>query len=168
MKKTYIVSKYPKYVFGRRKSTKTSVYKTVIDSFKSQGFTFEQDDENCTVLITFSGDDLRIPMFIKVHDLHVGFVCYLPFKADESRYKDVAWRLNEINLPLSFGSFEIDPEDGVIQFGYGYIFSDANPSEELILSIISMIIQTVDEFDGELAKIANRMVRDTSDSMMFG
>ena len=155
-------------MFGRKKSTCRSIYRTLINAFNAQKFTFEQDDENCTVLISFSGDNLRLPMFIRVHDLHIGFVCYLPFKADESRYKDVAWKLNEINLPLSFGAFGMDPEDGVIQFGYGYIFSEANPSEELILSIISMIIQTVDEFDEELAKIANRMVKGDSDTIMFG
>ncbi len=154
-------------MFGRRKDSKEAVYKTLIKAFRSQGFTFEQDDEEHHIRISFPGDDLNIHMFIRVYDLHIGFICYLPFKADEDKYKDVAWRLNEINLSLSFGAFGIDPTDGIIQFEYGYIFSDANPSEELMLSIVVMVVQTVDKYDGELEKIAP-VTRKGDETIMFG
>lgn len=156
-----------KTMFSRRKDTKEAVYKTLINSFNSEGFEFEQDDEKRNVLILFPGDDLPIHMSITVYDLHIGFMCYLPFKVSEDMHKEVAWKLNNINISLSFGAFGIDPSDGIVQFEYGYIFSNANPSKDLLLSIIAMITDTVDKYDGDLEKIApGCKVKDQS--YMFG
>lgn len=141
-------------MFGRKKDTKEAIYKTLIDAFRSENYQYEKNDEKSLVLISFSGDDLPINMAISVNESHIGISCYLPFKAPEGAFKDVVWKLNEINQSLSFGAFSIDPSDGIIQFRYGYIFTDADPSRELILSIVSMIVQTVDEHDGALQKIA--------------
>ena len=70
-----------------------------------------------------------------------------------SSYNDVLTQLNMLNNSLRFGSFMLDPESGWLLFKYGYIYINARPSEELVLSLVSMVVQTVDEHDGDLKKI---------------
>ena len=75
------------------------------------------------------------------------------FEATQDSYRDAVWNLNAINDTLQFGAFILDTETGWLSFHYSVICGDNRMGKELIAQIVSMVITTVDERDGDLKKI---------------
>ncbi len=115
----------------------------------------------------FKGDDLPIRTLMKVTDVSVQFVCLLDLQADSKKFQDVCWRLNDINRKLSFGAFYLDPDDGFVSFEYGLIYADSNISSSTLRSTLGLVLETADQHDGELKKIAEPSERSNLNPM-FG
>ena len=153
-------------MFGMRKGTPEGVFKTLRNALDKRDFKYEVDEDNQAIGLSVMGDDLPISTMIQVNDNHVRFTAILAFKAIEASYKDVAWNLNLLNTELTFGSFSLNPEDGIVRFDYSYIISNAKPTEDILIALLKMVWTTVDEHDGDLKKIVP-VARDI-DNPMFG
>jgi len=145
--------------------TATDVYSMVRTAFDKAELKYGVIPENKIVQTTFMGDDLPIKMNIIVDDMVIRFVCLLDFKANTENYKEVAWQLNCINKELVFGGFYLDPEDGFVMFEDAFPYKEAKVSEEFILAFSKLMGQTVDKYDGDLKKIAEKVQRPGSDAM---
>jgi hypothetical protein len=141
-------------MFAKAKNGK-DVFRTVCKAFDFKDIKCKADETALQIYSVFNGDDLPISLIITIDDASssVDFRCKLAFEAPMSSYNDVLTQLNMLNNSLRFGSFMLDPESGWLLFKYGYIYINARPSEELVLSLVSMVVQTVDEHDGDLKRI---------------
>ncbi len=134
-----------------------SVIKTALDS---KNFKYRYDEDEHVFITSFMGDDLPIGTTIRVLKGVIHYMCLLDLKASPDNYSKVAWELNCINKKLMFGAFVLDPDDGMISFEYGYPFVEADVSPEFILYFTKSMVDTVDEYDGSLKKLAEYSKRD--------
>lgn len=132
---------------------KATIFKSLKSLFYEKKWQFERKGDYA-ISAAFMGDDLVINTDIVVDDKIVKFNCVLSLDAQEEHYVDVLWKLNEINDSIQFGSFRLNPELGKICFQYSYLFVDARPTPMLLESLVSMVVQTVDDHDGFLRSIA--------------
>ena len=148
-------------MFGKgRKGTgmdKNSMFALLRNSLNSAGAAIDVDPLNYQIFLHTKGDDLPINMVIEVKDASLHLICPLDFVAEEIKYYDVCWNLSIINKGLDFGAFYLNPEDGRISFEYGMIFLESNMSDRFVLSLITLVLKTVDKFDGDLMKLATKV-----------
>lgn len=147
---------------------KETVTKTVQGALDLAGFSYNYNKSNNVFMTGFMGDDLPISMNILISDTSVRFISYLNLKSNESRYRDVCWELNKINKDLAFGSFYLDPEDGMISFEYGFLYVETDVSPEFILLFLKMFVETVDKYDGDLKKLAESVPNKKVNNTMYG
>lgn len=145
--------------------TAAEVYSMVRSAFDKAELKYGVIPENRILQTTFMGDDLPIKMNIIVDDMVIRFVCLLDFRAVPENFKEVAWQLNGINKELVFGGFYLDPEDGFVMFEDAFPYKEAKVSEEFILAFAKLMGQTVDKYDGDLKKIAEKVQRPFDDAM---
>lgn len=146
-------------LFGRKsKSRMTQVDALILikNSLEAQKLEYKVDEKTRAFYTKFQGDDLPIAVSIVTDEISICFVMHLDLCATPDNYNNVAWSLNCINKKLCFGSFKLDPEDGTITFEYGLPFVESNYSIEFFVSLTKLLVNTVDEFDGELKKIAEK------------
>ncbi|MFA7063040.1 MAG: YbjN domain-containing protein [Methanomethylophilus sp.] len=134
----------------------------------AKGVSFKTDETALQIYAKFQGDDLPINLQITVNEEYttIDFACKLAFKTAPPTYDDVLSRLNTINSTLRFGAFILNPENDSLSYRYDYIYAQASPSTELILSLITMVVTVVDAYDGQLKKLVP-VNTDTYDPM-FG
>ena len=124
------------------------------------------DDENLPTYITGSmGDDLPILAVIHIRDESLSFTCPLNLKANPDNYQKVIWELNKINKQLIYGAFYLDPEDGFIVYEYGFPYNEAKFTKDFFLGFLQMTVDTVDQFDGDLKQLAEKVNRPEYDMM---
>ena len=149
--------------------TKDQVYNLIKTSLDSAGLKYNEKKEEGVIMTGFVGDDLPISMNIVVNDVTIRFVCLLDFKAEPDNYSKVTWELNCINKNLIFGAFYLDPDDGYVMFEDAFPYKEAQVSKDFILAFTKMIGETVDKYDGNLKKVAERVPRSNNHSgPMYG
>lgn len=135
------------------KATQEKVYRTLKKVFEKNGWGYEPDDSRMMLMTDFMGDDLSIAMMVRVSDIDISLTTIFDYRVPDASRRDFVWELNRLNHALSYGRFSLDPNDGSVYFSYNHIFEDSKPSEELIGSLIAMVIRTTDEQDGELRRM---------------
>lgn len=161
-------------MFGNRNTEKTSmtkeqIYDLIKTSYDSLDIKYGERKEDGVIMTGFMGDDLPIRMNIFVNDTTIRFVSLLDFKSEPDNFSKVAWELNCINKNLIFGSFYLDPDDGYVMFEEAFPYREAQVSKDFILAFTKLVRDTVDAYDGDLKKIAEKVPR-SNDSMgpMYG
>ncbi|MDC7950652.1 YbjN domain-containing protein [Methanomassiliicoccaceae archaeon COG_1] len=139
-----------------RPTSPSAVYGDLCKALDGEGIKYKTDANIFTVYSTFQGDDLPIKVEITV-DKENPFLCFnslLDLQAPIESYKDILNGLNELNAGLHFGAFILDPESGRVMYRYHFMFAaDYRPSQDLINGILSMVVSTVDEHDGDLKRL---------------
>ena len=125
-------------------------------TFDESEWKYSAKPEDFAILTSFMGNDLPINIIISVREQSFHITCLLDVEAPIDKYSEICWNLNEINHNLAFGSFNLDSENGKMLFEYGMVFVESNMSTDLLREIIRMIVNTVDEHDGDLKKITER------------
>lgn len=153
---------------SRNHTDRGAMTRTVKMALDLAEYTYNHDRTYNVFRTVAMGNDLPILVNILIDETSVRFVCFLNLKSKESRYEDVCWELNEINRELMFGSFLLDPEDGMISFVYGFPYHETNVSSEFILAFMKMLVKTVDEYDGKLKKLAESIPDGNTNNTMYG
>ncbi|MDO5852737.1 MAG: YbjN domain-containing protein [Thermoplasmata archaeon] len=135
------------------KATEDSVYKTVKKTFDNNRWSYNADDRNHRLLTGFLGDDLRIKLSVEVTSLDIRFVTMFDYQVPKEKRTEFVLELNKINKDLAYGCFSLDPDDGSVFFAFTHIFEGGKPSDELIEQLVTLVVQTTDEHDGDLQKI---------------
>ena len=138
-------------MFGR--PVRERNFQDTVEAFGLLGYKYDVNTGDKMVRAQVMGDDLPILIIAKVDEGFITFVCKLAFEATQDSYRDAVWNLNAINDTLQFGAFILDTETGWLSFHYSVICGDNRMGKELIAQIVSMVITTVDERDGDLKKI---------------
>lgn len=149
-------------------NNKETVTDTVQKAMDIAGFDYNYNKAKNVFMTVLKGDDLPISMNVVVDDSSIYFVSHLYLKAQEDRFRDVCWELNLINKQLVFGSFFLDPDDGMISLVYGFPYVEAKVSPEFILTFMKMLLETVDRFDGNLKKLAESVKETPGNDAMYG
>lgn len=142
-----------------------TVVKTIQEAFGAADITFKFDQDRKVFMVPFQGDDLPIPLGIAVDDVVLHFRAHLALRAEPKNYQKVLTEINNINKDLLYGSFSMDPEEGLIFFDYGFPYQEAKVSHGFFLSFLQMIVKTVDEHDGSLKEIAESTSREEYEAM---
>jgi len=146
-------------MLGIRKKTSgrssESVYRDVLKSLDSHDVSYNQSDDGKTVFTTFKGGDMPVKLSISVDD-SMPILCIdslLDFQAPSESYSHIFAGLNDINSNLHFGAFILDPESGRVVFRYHFMFAEFVPSQDMIASLVKMVVGIVDENDGNIKKL---------------
>ena len=137
----------------RKGLSQPEMFALVRRTFDEAGWKYEAKTDKYAILTSFMGDDLPIAAMIRVDEGSVHFSCLLDLEVPMDKYSEICWNLNEINANLKYGSFTLDSDDGKIMFNYGMVFVESNFSVDFIKALVRMVVNTVDEYDGELKKI---------------
>lgn len=159
-------------MFGKKKEsgnmTEDQVFELIKKAYDSQSFKYEAVKERKLIRTAFMGDDLPIRLNVEVNDVTIRFISLLDFKSAPENFTKVAWELNCINKNLVFGAFYLDPDSGYVMFEYSFPYVEAKITEEFVLAFTQMVGKTVDTYDGDLKKIAEKVPRSGGSEPMFG
>ena len=159
-------------MFGKKKEsgnmTEDQVFELIKKAYDSQSFKYEAVKERNLIRTAFMGDDLPIRLNVEVNDVTIRFISLLDFKSAPENFTKVAWELNCINKNLVFGAFYLDPDSGFVMFEYSFPYVEAKMTEEFVLAFTQMVGKTVDTYDGDLKKIAEKVPRSGGSEPMFG
>ncbi len=125
---------------------------------------YEYNEEHSTFVMGTMGDDLPILTTLTVSDRVISFRCPLQLKAAPENYDKVVNALNDINFKLLMGAFYLDKNAGFILYEYGFPYNNSKLSEGFFLAILKMVIDTVDEHDGDLKGLAESVPRSEAKS----
>lgn len=153
-------------MFGRKGDTKESLYKRIQKVFDSKNIEYKVDEANYLIVTPQVGDDLPITVFLTVTDTNVEIRCRLAFDVTEENYMLVLEEINRLNAGISLGAFLIDPENKWVLFRFSYVYLETRPSENIIMSLLRMAVETVDAHDGPL-KALMPITKDDKYTMMF-
>ncbi len=125
---------------------------------------YEYNEEHSTFVMGTMGDDLPILTTLTVSDRVISFRCPLQLKAAPENYDKVVNALNDINFKLLMGAFYLDKNAGFILYEYGFPYNNSKLSEGFFLAILKMVIDTVDDHDGDLKGLAESVPRSEAKS----
>lgn len=126
-----------------------SVYESFKKHFQDHGFHFEARDEDHVITATFGGDDLPMPLLIRVIDDRevVKLISSIPMKIPEEKRVDAAIAITAINYQLLNGCFQMDLSDGEVRYSMAQSFCESDVNEEMIRYLIGVTIKTTDEYN---------------------
>ena len=128
------------------------VYREVRAAFDSAGVVYREDAVKREICCLFEGDDMPVKLSVSVSDdvPAIMFDCLLDFKAPGQSFGPVLEGLNTINSSLHFGAFILDPESGRLLYRYHFLMGGRLPPKDVILSVVKMVVDTVDANDGAI------------------
>ena len=132
------------------------VYGLIKTHLTSKGLRFQPHDEDRVITLTATGEDLPMPVVIRVIGerelIHMGSP--LPGKVPEDKRIDAAVALAAINNRVMNGCFDLDLDSGLIVFRVCQSFHDNDISEEQIQYLLSILFITTDQFNDTLFMLA--------------
>ena len=158
-------------LFGKKDKGDDAVLTTKKDAISMIGkylkdveVEYEYNEEHSTFVMGTMGDDLPILTTLTVSDRVISFRCPLQLKAAPENYDKVVNALNDINFNLLMGAFYLDKNAGFILYEYGFPYNNSKLSEGFFLAILKMVIDTVDDHDGDLKGLAESVPRSEAKS----
>ena len=129
-----------------------AVYASFKRHFDDQGFRYTAHEDDHVIQATFGGDDLPMPMIIRVDDERevITLMTNIPINMPEEKRIDAAVAITIINYQLLNGSFQMDMRDGKIIFSVAQSFCDCEVSDNLIRYLMSISIKSTDEYNDKL------------------
>ncbi len=145
-------------------TTKKDAISMITKYLKDVEVEYEYNEEHSTFVMGTMGDDLPILTTLTVSDRVISFRCPLQLKAAPENYDKVVNALNDINFKLLMGAFYLDKNAGFILYEYGFPYNNSKLSEGFFLAILKMVIDTVDDHDGDLKGLAESVPRSEAKS----
>ena len=126
-----------------------AVYECFKKHFQDHDLHFEAHDEDHAITATFGGEDLPMPLLIRVIDNRevVKLSSSVPLKIPEEKRVDTAIAITAINYQLLNGCFQMDLSDGEVRYSMAQSFRGSEVNDEIIRYLISVTIQTTDEYN---------------------
>jgi hypothetical protein len=144
-------------------STQEQLFKTIKETLDDMEWSYDVDNAKYVVRTGMQGDDLSIPLLIIVENNTLVFLSPLNLEAKQENYKTVTWELNNINEGIKFGKFYLDAENGRILYQFSFPYIEAAVSKKFFATFLQIVLETVDEHDGDLKKIAERTTGSAAD-----
>ena len=137
-------------------STQSQLFKTIRETLDEMDWGYDVDESKYVIRTGMKGDDLSIPLLIIVENNTLVFLSPLNLEAKEENYKTVTWELNNINKGIKFGKFFLDGDNGRIFYQFSFPYIEAAVSKKFFATFLQIVLETVDEHDGDLKKIAEK------------
>jgi hypothetical protein len=133
------------------------VYQLIKSHLNSKNIRFDPHDDDKVITMTAQGDDLPMPVVIRVigerEVLHI-VSPLLAGKFPEDKRIDAAVALAAINNHLMNGSFDLDLDSGLVTYRVCQSFHDNDISEEQIHYLLAIVFITTDEYNDTLFMLA--------------
>jgi hypothetical protein len=148
-------------MFDRNPSGKY-LFKTMCKAFDKNNIKYEAAVKDLRIYIPCEDGGNSHPVIISVDNKtpSIEYKCKSTFECPEFQYSEALTKLSVLNASIGFGAFALNEENGWIFFRYGYIFADADPGKNLMLSLPSMDAETMSKH----GKLLNSYVSDSIDS----
>jgi len=136
---------------------------TVAKALDGVNFQYEKNLEKRIIKVTVKGDDLPIPCFIHTYDdsARLAFDCPLDFTVPEGKESVILRKINDLNESIHYGCFTL--VDGRVWYRY-HAMPYGQFDEAEIIGLYKMVVDTVDEVDGDMASM---MTRSSSQNVMY-
>lgn len=137
-------------------STQNQLFKTIKETLDEMEWSYDVDNSKYVIRTGMQGDDLSIPLLVIVENNTLVFLSPLNLEAKQENYKTVTWELNNINKGIKFGKFYLDGDNGRILYQFSFPYVEAAVSKKFFATFLKIVLETVDEHDGDLKKIAEK------------
>lgn len=133
-----------------------AVFASVCEMLDNEEWTYDKDKENLAIKTGARGDDLSIPINIKVMPGRalVGIYSPLPFDVPEDKRVIVGVAVSLINDTTVHGNFDYDIQDGNLGFRFTLNYRDSILGEEALKYMLYVCCGTIDEYNDKLEKVA--------------
>lgn len=131
-------------------------FDAICSAFDSVGWRYEKDEDELSVTSGAVGDDLPMPIQIKVNvekEL-VMLLSQLPFTVPEDRRREMAVAVAKANNGLANGSFDYDLPEGDIVFRITASIRNSLISEKAFGYLVGCACNTVDEYNDKFLLVA--------------
>ena len=115
----------------------------------------EQTDARTHIKITFTGEDIPIPLHIilRTDRQIVSVLSPMPFRISEARMQDAALAVTAANHGLIDGSFDLNMKTGEIRFRLTSCFIGTVLSEELFAYLMFVSAETIDRYNDRFSDL---------------
>lgn len=136
-------------------STAQDAYKVICKAFDEQGWKYKGDESKLEVITAFTGDDLRMPITLKIDDDRdlIRAFSILPFNFSSDKRLDGALATTIINWMLINGSFDYDINDGQCAYRMVNSYRGSLPTTDIVKYMVRCIVNTVDDYNDKLEAI---------------
>ena len=136
---------------SRKQPTPESLRKSMLKCLERKGLQYGIDGED----ITAKAND-QFGYLINIYDQHVDIMGILTgFKVSKAQRDQFIWKMNLINVNLSFGRFSVNP-DGIVFYSYGHVCMDSSPSVALFEAMLGLMEDLIMAEYPELKAMAER------------
>lgn len=133
-----------------------TAYKTLCDMLDSRELAYEKDEEKLTIYSGAVGDDLPVPIRIRIDADRMLVVLHsqMPFDVPENRRCEMAVAVSRANYGLPDGSFDFDFVSGNIVFRMTSCYRDSLIGQELFEYMLVVSFGIVDKYNDLFEKVA--------------
>lgn len=133
-----------------------ATYETLCQYLDGKNWNYEKKEEEYKIIFRTRGEDLTIPITIKVFpERQVAMlISYLPFDIPEDKRVEAAVALCALNDRIVDGSFDFDIGDGSVCFRMTNSFAESDLSMEVFNYLLFCSFATIDEYNDKLLMLA--------------
>ncbi len=138
----------------REQALKT--YETLCKTLDSHNWKYERNDEVLTIDCGAQGDDLPIPVKIRVREDRelVQLVSHVPIEVPADKPIDMAAAVSMVNFRLLNGCFEFDIQNGRLFFRMTASFIGTELSREVFSYLLFVSLRIIDDFNDKFEALA--------------
>ena len=131
-------------------------YATLCSFLESDGWPVKKDDENLTIDTSARGNDLAMPLTVKVRTDRqlVWLLSALPFEIPADKRLEIAAAASIVNFRLINGTFEFNIQTGKLYFRMTNSFIDTTLSPEIFKYMLYCSCSTVDDYNDKFEALA--------------
>lgn len=131
-------------------------FEVVCRAFDQKGWKYHADNEKLTLITSFTGDDLSMPMSVTVDDERgiLRVYSYLPLTFPEDKIPLGAYATHLANWQMINGAFDFNVQNGKMLFRIVQSYRGRALNEEVVRYMINVTANTVDNFNDKLADLA--------------
>lgn len=137
-----------------------TVYQTVLKALDNRQWNYDRHDNDLTVTMGVSGDDLPMQLILEVdadREL-VKLLSKLPLSFPEDKRLEGSIATNIININIADGSFDYKFDTGAIYFRQVSSFKNSLIGTGLIDYLIDCACWTIDEYNDKLLMMAKGLM----------
>lgn len=144
--------------------TKEQRAKIVFDKVKAHldgnKFKYDADDQEMSITMTVRGDDLPLPVFVRVHADRqlIRILSPIPAKMPEDKRIEGAVASAVANYGIVAGNFDYDMSDGEIRFRVTQSFLEGDVTDEIIHYMFGILFNTVDAYNDRFFMLAKGLM----------
>lgn len=134
-----------------------AAYKTLCDMLDGREIKYQRDDEKLSILSGATGDDLPIPIIIRIDVDRMLIVLHsqMLFEVPEERRCQMAVAISRANYGIPDGGFDYDFLSGNILFRLTSCYRDSLIGKELFEYMLVYSFGVVDKYNDVFEKVAN-------------
>lgn len=129
-------------------------FKVLCAMLDDNKWNYEKDDENFVITSGARGDDLPIPLEIKLLPAAqiVTLISVMPFEIPKEKTSIVSLAVSVVNQKIIDGNFEINYDSNKMLFRLTSSYFDSLLSKEAFQYMLFVSCQTIDEFNDKFLK----------------